>query len=307
MTEVAGAPSTVVDQANVLKVLLRQRHLQNHRMFCREYNKLAKEIDNDLVDSYPKKAQFYRWLSGDIRGLPYPHHCRILESMFPGWTAEQLFQEHTGGIGFVPEPPGLRSNSSADETEVKPAVTSEGMADVTAVFSTRPQFTHEMPPHEIFDDADEISMVGLSLNMLCQQYPDRALKDLLENGTIVKCLFLDPEGVNIKVREREESHPEGVLTTLTRLNIQTLHRLRAKLSVDARENLQIRTYDEAVRFNITVIDAALCVVQPYLPDARGVESPTLVLERQESHPSGLFYTFSSVFEAMWERGKDVSE
>ena len=26
-----------------------------------------------------------------MRSLPYPDHCRVLEEMFPGWTAEQLF------------------------------------------------------------------------------------------------------------------------------------------------------------------------------------------------------------------------
>jgi hypothetical protein len=164
-----------------------------------------------------------------------------------------------------------------------------------------------MPPHQLFDDADKISMVGLSLNLLCQQYPDRALLELLETGTVVQCLFLDPDGEYIKAREREESHPSGVLTTLTRINIQTLQRLHSKLSPEARGNLHLRTYDEAVRFNITVIDDMTCVVQPYLPDARGVESPTLVMERQDGQPAGLFDTFSQVFESMWARATEVHE
>jgi hypothetical protein len=292
------------EKPTVLKVLLKHRHLQSHRMFTREYDKLAKQIDSDLVGSFPKKAQFYRWLSGEIRGLPYPHHCRVLESMFPGFTAEQLFQVHTGGIGFVPEPQTKQAEQSTPETP--PTGPREGMADVTAVFATRPQFTHALPPHQLFDEADSISMVGLSLNLLCQQYPDRALLELLETGTVVRCLFLDPAGEHIKSREREESHPAGVLTTLTTLNIQTLQRLHQKLSTDARGHLQIRTYDEPVRFNITVVDDATCVVQPYLPDARGVESPTLVMERQDGQAVGLFDTFAQVFESMWARGTEVT-
>jgi hypothetical protein len=27
-----------------------------------------------------------------VRSLPYPDHCRVLEEMFPGWDAEQLFK-----------------------------------------------------------------------------------------------------------------------------------------------------------------------------------------------------------------------
>src|SRR4051812_37293751 len=75
-----------------LKVLLRQRHLQEHRAFCREYDKIARTIDRELVGNHPSKATFYRWLSGNLSGLPHPGHCRILESMLPGWTAQAMFE-----------------------------------------------------------------------------------------------------------------------------------------------------------------------------------------------------------------------
>jgi hypothetical protein len=88
----------------VLKVLLQHRHLQTHRAFCREYDKVAAKADPTLRGGWPSKAQFYRWLSGELVGLPYPDHCRILESMFPDWKVDQLFQTHEGGIDFVPEP-----------------------------------------------------------------------------------------------------------------------------------------------------------------------------------------------------------
>lgn len=302
-TTTQGAP--MADKPIALKVLLRQKHLQGHRAFCKEYNKLAEQIEPELVGSWPSRAQFYRWLARDLQGLPYAHHCRILEAMFPGWTAEQLFQEHTGdiilGSGALPT---ARDNVVHSPKPVMPS--SQGMADVTAVFPSRSTFSHELPPHKLFDGAKRIGMVGLSLNLLCQNYPDRFLLDLLESGTVVQCLFLDPSGRYIKEREREESHLEGVLSTLTRLNIQTLQRLHDKLSSGARENLRIRTYDEAVRFNITVIDDATCVVQPYLPDARGVESPTFVIEKQQTGPPGLFETFSRVFESMWARSKEIT-
>jgi hypothetical protein len=88
----------------VLKALLQHRHLQTHSTFSREYNRVAAKIDPTLRGSGPSKAQFYRWLSGDLVGLPYADHCRILEGMFPGWKIDQLFQVHDGGIDFIPEP-----------------------------------------------------------------------------------------------------------------------------------------------------------------------------------------------------------
>jgi hypothetical protein len=76
----------------VLKDLLRQRHWQTYRTFCSQYDKAAKTIDSALVGSYPSRAQLHRWQSGDLKGLPYPHHCQVLEAMFPGLTAAQMFE-----------------------------------------------------------------------------------------------------------------------------------------------------------------------------------------------------------------------
>jgi hypothetical protein len=75
----------------LLKALLRERHWQTYRTFCHEYDKAAREIDPGLVGSWPSRAQLHRWLSGGLKGLPYPDHCRILEAMFSGHTAQQLF------------------------------------------------------------------------------------------------------------------------------------------------------------------------------------------------------------------------
>ncbi len=75
-----------------LKLLLQQRHLQTYGTFCREYDKAALAVDDDLKGTAPSRAQLYRWLSGELRGLPHPYHCRVLEKMFPGWTATQLFE-----------------------------------------------------------------------------------------------------------------------------------------------------------------------------------------------------------------------
>ena len=68
----------------LLKVLLRERHWQNYATFCTEYDKAASRIDPDLARSYPSRAQLHRWLTGSLRSLPYPDHCRVLEEMFPG-------------------------------------------------------------------------------------------------------------------------------------------------------------------------------------------------------------------------------
>jgi hypothetical protein len=79
------------------------------------------------------------------------------------------------------------------------------------------------------------------------------------------------------------------------MNISRMQRLRARLPESVRDHLRLATYDETVRFNIINIgqpEASIAVVQPYLPHARGVDSPTLVIRRNDQ--PGLFETFSRV-------------
>lgn len=209
--------------------------------------------------------------------------------MFPEWTIAELFEEFSGDPGDLvrhPEPP--RS----------PGIFGRGeMADVEAVFATRLDFIRAMPPQELFETAQQIDMAGLSLNMLCQQYSDSDILRLLDTGTVIRCLFLDPNGTSIRDREIEEGHPAGLLTNLTDTNIRTLERIRNKASPRAPGSLLIRVYDQPIRFNITIIDAAVCVMQPYMPAARGVESPTFVARKSSGR--GIFTTFSDVLESMW--------
>ncbi|MFE3052553.1 hypothetical protein [Nocardia sp. NPDC059239] len=88
----SGARDRNIDGGTELKRLLRQKHWDTHKVFQREYNKAARKVDRNLgwLDG-PSKAQFYKWLSGDLKGIPQPDHCAVLEAMLPGHTAEELF------------------------------------------------------------------------------------------------------------------------------------------------------------------------------------------------------------------------
>lgn len=87
-----GGGGGVIAPRTLLLALLRQRHWQPYNRFCGEYDRAAARIDEQLVGRWPSRAQFNRWTSGQLKELPFADHCRVLEAMFPGWTAEQLFQ-----------------------------------------------------------------------------------------------------------------------------------------------------------------------------------------------------------------------
>lgn len=288
-------------QPPLLLVLLQERRMNRYGIFRAEYDKAARKLDPYLVGSAPSRAQLHRWVSGGLKRLPYTDHCRVLEAMFPGWTADQL---------FAPCPPGVPAHdrnmfmavsnhrSAAQIPATNPRL--ESFADVFAVFPTRGEFTSAMPPHILFDGAKDIRTAGLSLNLVCQQYPDQRLHQLIQNGTRMRCLFLNPDGEAIKAREHEEGYADHHLTMLTKLNIEVLTRLRKRLPPEARDRLSIAVYDETIRFNITLIDSETCVIQPYLPQARGVDSPTFLVHRGITG-NGLYDTFEQVFTALSER------
>ncbi|WP_249643757.1 hypothetical protein [Nocardia sputi] len=144
--------------ATRLKTVLQQQHLQTHSAFCREYDKIAATIDPDLVGSAPKRSQFHRWLSGEVKGLPYPHHCRILEKMLPGHTATELFEpEITGRDIDESSTPGL--NPAPSISWMPPRIQHQSPAGGARPIDSRELFGDRlpylrMPPGRFFSGPD---------------------------------------------------------------------------------------------------------------------------------------------------------
>lgn len=228
-----------------------------------------------------------------------------------GWpvTAETVQAWETVAVppGDVLVAAGLVRHASPVAPTTEPTVDLVGQlmgdrfSDVTAVYASRSEFMSAMPPHRLFDGARKIEAAGLSLNLICQQYSLPSLCALLEAGTTISCLFLTPEGKAIKWREREENYPPGHLSALTALNIQTLQqRVQGQVSPEAQKRLRLAVYDEAIRFNVITVDGRLCVLQPYLPESRGVDSPTFLLQRRWP-TAGLFPIFDQILTSLRER------
>lgn len=91
---------------------------------------------------------------------------------------------------------------------------------------------------------------------------------------------------------------------MTALNIGLLTRLRDRLDSDAAGRLEIRVYDETIRFNILIVDGSACAVQPSLPAARGAGSPTLVIA-DHTPADGPFPVLGQVFTSIWERSTPI--
>ena len=281
--------------ATQLAALAQARGWHRFGAFQAEYEKAARVLDARLVASTPSRSQWHRWLAGELRRLPYVNHGRVLEAMFPGWTAEQLFSPPTND-----RPPPLQMLRLRDLDPASLPAVANPHADVAAIFASRTDFMDSLSPIEFFGQATDIRAAGLSLNMLCQHFADQRLRALVERGARLTALFLEPGGDAIEAREAEEGITTGHLSTLTSLNIDLLMRVRDGLPNHLRSNVEIKVYDEPIRYNLTFVDDQRCIVQPYLPAIRGVDSPTFLIHR--SHDSGgLYEVFSRVFSWLDER------
>jgi Domain of unknown function (DUF5919) len=293
---------TLTGQPTLLAVLLESKGLHRYGTFRAAYDKAARAVDRNLSGTAPSRAQFHRWVTGNLRSLPYPDHCRVLEHLLTGYAAVQLFEPCPDN--GVPAPARLAARTTQATSQSGAKHDCADLADLAAVFASRSDFAAKVQAAELFDGASRIRAAGLSLNLICQQLPDQQLRRMLTDGTHLTCLFLDPEGEAIKAREREEEYPEGFLSGLNSLNIQVMARHRDRLPTEVRDRMQLRVYDETVRFNIVLVDEQVCVVQPYLPQARGVDSPTLLIRRQ-SASGGLYPIFEQVYEAIAERSREI--
>lgn len=71
----------------LLGTIARDQHLR-YETFAAAYKQAAAEVAPTAAP--PERAQYYRWLNGQIKGMPFPDACRVLEAMF-GHTAAELF------------------------------------------------------------------------------------------------------------------------------------------------------------------------------------------------------------------------
>ena len=267
------------------------------------------------LDYTPDASTLARNRLASIRHYLDMSHMEFAKALssFIGWTpppeAVESWETVTVAPGDVIVAAEILAGDAPDasslpgESPVSVAqLLSERFSGVAGVYATRSEFMSRVPIQDLFDGASNIRAAGLSLNLLCQQYGDTRLRRLIENGSTVSCLFLDPTGEAIAQREKEEGYTHGELKLLTEMNLNTLRdRVRTRLSEEASARLFLSTYEEVIRFNVVLVDDRVCIVQPYLPAVRGIDSPTFVITN--NRPDGLYTTFAEVFEWLWGKGK----
>ncbi len=138
----------------VLAVLLEDRGLHRYGSFSAAYQKAAGGLDKQLAHSVPSRAQFHRWLTGELRGLPYTDHCRVLEHMLPGYSTQQLLAPCPDRT--VPAPAARRTRDLPRACGITQRTPPPGMAGVVAVFASRTEFAAKVDPISLFNSARRV-------------------------------------------------------------------------------------------------------------------------------------------------------
>ncbi|MEU6323196.1 DNA-binding protein [Streptomyces sp. NPDC047009] len=161
------APGTGGDMRSAPKTLLAWLCDRDRLPYGRFENRFAKTgerlFGRDPNNPTCGETQFRRWTGGKLVGLPGPDTCQVLEAMWPGHTAEQLFGP----------PPQTDPQAPAFDLEERVRMTAREAhdgADATAAASisdntidelrdqvvTLARTYHTRPPAQAYDDADKL-------------------------------------------------------------------------------------------------------------------------------------------------------
>lgn len=264
----------------LLKVLLKQRYIQNHRDFIREYDRAAGKIDPELKGSGPSRAQYFRWLSGALTGLPYPHHLRVLEKMFPEWAAPQLFEPYSESIGFVSKPQAVTSTQPTPENE-----------ELVRIYPTRASVPYAVWNELIHSVSTRMDVLVFSGQFLVEQYDILpVVRAKARNGVKFRFLVGNQQSPAVVQRGVEEGTTGG-LEGRVQMMRRYLRRVSELSGVEVRTHGTI-LYNSIYRFD----DQALINGHAY--GALAGESPVLHLRRSDDGPMWSHYMDS--FERVWK-------
>ncbi len=267
-----GTEATDGGEPTLLKALLRARHWQKHSTFAQEWDKVAVSIDPQLKGSWPQHAQFYRWLRGDLRELPYPDACRVLESMFPQCNLKELFQPCSPEAADKLQRSGDPATSNV-AGELDP-LTNSGVSHVWP--KTSPGTIHDLLSR-VDGAREDVSVFNLSASF----YATEEMLPLVESRAQeipVTFYVMDPDCDSRRDRYRLEP-AEAAMEDPVHFKREVLRPLFAAsqriVSSTSTAGLRIFTYNFPCSFAIEKIDRS-CRVMLYGHGKRGTEGPIFV-------------------------------
>lgn len=243
--------------AVLLKQLLSQRHWQHYPTFCSEYDKAARSIDKRLVGTWPSRAQLHRWLSGSLKRLPYPEHCRVLEQTLPGYTAQELFAAPNDASAA-----GRSSTRQGSATAPGPSASSVAASDLTVIsaISARQHLERAFTREHV--SVDFAGFSGETLHGAIQEPLDKIRTGVRRPASIRLRLLLLDVSKPLPIPCRSDDHTDDpkfrerakqIFTRHTQAIRDTLDEL-ASLDLVSKVEAQVRLHDCPPPFKLYILN-----------------------------------------------------
>ncbi len=282
------------DDVPLLKVLLKSRHLQAYSSFAREYRKVAGKVDRSLAGTEPSKAQFYRWISGELIHLPHSQHCRVLETMFPDWSVEQLFQPYSSSLEFVPQavPTPMPTAQPATPRPNAPTADTNVPAEFVGLYAHRADTPDELWLDLLKGAKESIDLFANASLFLPEENPEAIsiIKKKAGAGVQVRILLGDPSSEAAKLRGYEERLFEGIPGRIQ----MALAYYQPLLDVDG---VQFRLHATSLYNSIFRYDDDMLVNQ-HIYGTYGYIAPILHLRKAPG--ADMFDAYMRSFDRVWD-------
>jgi transcriptional regulator with XRE-family HTH domain len=271
--------------------------MEKHRSFAdilREYRRSMKWTQEEIAEKWGYSVDTISAWERNIR-RPRPNELSRLSKLL----SIDVSILHDA----VKDPKAAGRDESESTKEWKSSFDMWG--DIQGIYRNRTEFNKHFSYPKLFEEAQHITAVGISLNPIARNFDrESLLASIIERRCKYDLYFLEPYSPNCRERELEENYDEGTLSDLTRINIRHMVRIKdalLKTHPELGDHISLNTYNLSPRFNIYVM-GDLMTVQCYAYK-RGEDTPTFVVKQQGT--KGLYDFYCDTVDFIREKATPV--
>jgi hypothetical protein len=192
-------------------------------------------------------------------------------------------------------------------TMVKEVLVGQPLGNVN-VFVHRDDHQYKKYFNRYFRKASTVDIIGIGNSQFSEQDWGRAVDYAVgQNHTLVRVLFLDPHGTQIRAREIEEKLDPGWLSSQVRTHTRHLQEIiehATKRYPYAAGLVKYKFYDSYPSSNLVLLDRKHAFLQPYFFSLRGRANPIFFLSEAQTEE---ITRISREFDRLWEGARTAED
>lgn len=186
---------------------------------------------------------------------------------------------------------------------IRCAIVGRRLGDVQ-VFTNRDDLSYQKAFDKEVTKCATIDVIGIGNSQITEKELGKLLTYAIGTRRVsLRVLFLDPEGVHIKVREKEEGFDQGWLAGQVHQHSRYLLELRKQIEKKYPHSeglIRYAYYDKYPSTNAVFFDSRTMFKQVYFYSLRGRANPIFFLQKQHSE---IVASLAAEFEALWKSAR----